>query len=113
MPVHRVSRSSSTLALRMPTVSAPTLFLNGVLDIGKRGFAVRMKWDGRYYVRGHDKLVWNSGEPGTKYTPEEFRRYWINWMVKTEYEAQMTRRAIDDTDCQKYLSDVRWWYERD
>lgn len=77
------------------------------------GFAVRMKWDGRYYVRGHDKLVWNSGEPGAKYTTEEFRKYWINWMVKTEFEAQMTRQAIGDTDCQKYLSDIRWWYERD
>jgi hypothetical protein len=31
-----------------------------------------MKWDGRYYVRGHDKLVWNSGEPGAKYTAEDF-----------------------------------------
>ena len=34
-------------------------------------------------------------------------------MVKTEYKAQMTRQAMGNTDCQEYLSDMGWWYERD
>ncbi|KIK93901.1 hypothetical protein PAXRUDRAFT_486328 [Paxillus rubicundulus Ve08.2h10] len=37
------------------------------------GIAVRMKWDGRYYIRGEDIIVWGDSEQGAKYTPEEFK----------------------------------------
>jgi hypothetical protein len=88
-----------------------------------------MKWDGHHYVRGQDKLLWNDGQSGARYTPEEFvsapnvmfvhvftvtqRRYWVGWMVKTEYEAQLSKQAISKADCQNYLKGMGWWYDRD
>ncbi|EIW81816.1 hypothetical protein CONPUDRAFT_72202 [Coniophora puteana RWD-64-598 SS2] len=77
------------------------------------GFAARMTWDGRYYVRANDTLVWNSGEAGAKYTPDQFRKYWIEWMVKTEYEAQMSRQGISREDGSKFLANLDWWFEWD
>ncbi|KAJ7511411.1 acid phosphatase-domain-containing protein [Mycena galericulata] len=98
------------------------------------GIAVLMSWDGHRYVRGDDFLVWSDSEPGRKYTPEEFvslsfppmrnsgllpltllreqRKYWVKWMVKTEYEANMSRHNITVEDGQKFLMDIDWWYHR-
>lgn len=76
------------------------------------GIAVKMKWDGSRYVRGQDHLVWQDAGAGEKYTPEEFRRYWIKWMVKTEYEANMKRHSITDKDGKEFLKDIDWWYHR-
>ncbi|KAF8837791.1 hypothetical protein BDN67DRAFT_991610 [Paxillus ammoniavirescens] len=58
-------------------------------------------------------------EQGERYTPEEFvsspsfthRRYWITWMVKTEYEANMKRHSITHEDGEKFLKDLKWWFE--
>ncbi|KAF8833572.1 hypothetical protein BDN67DRAFT_705711 [Paxillus ammoniavirescens] len=76
------------------------------------GIAVRMKWDGRHYIRGQDVIVWGRSEQGERYTPEEFRKYWITWMVKTEYEANMKRHSITHEDGEKFLKDLNWWFER-
>ncbi|THU84297.1 hypothetical protein K435DRAFT_822746 [Dendrothele bispora CBS 962.96] len=76
------------------------------------GIAVRMQWDGKRYIRGDDVLVWAESESGAKYTPEEFRRYWITWMVKTEYEANVRRNAITEEDSKKFLKDLTWWFQR-
>ncbi|KAJ8503613.1 hypothetical protein ONZ45_g10711 [Pleurotus djamor] len=77
-----------------------------------RGIAVKMKWDGRRYIRGNDVVVWGEDEAGVTYTPEEFRRYWIRWMVKTEYEANIRRGAITEQDGREFLKSMDWWYER-
>lgn len=76
------------------------------------GIAVLMKWDGNRYIRGQDHLVWQDSGAGEKYTPEEFRRYWITWMVTTEYEANMGRNAITDKDGREFLRDIEWWFRR-
>ncbi|TFK22410.1 hypothetical protein FA15DRAFT_748759 [Coprinopsis marcescibilis] len=76
------------------------------------GIAVKMKWDGKYYIRGDDKILWQDSEAGAKYTKEEFRRYWITWMVKTEYEANMKRNAITESDGYNFLKDLDWWFKR-
>jgi len=76
------------------------------------GIAVRMTWDGKRYIRGDDILVWADSEAGVKYAPEEFRQYWITWMVKTEYEANMNRNAITERDARDFLKDLSWWYRR-
>ncbi|KAK7458711.1 hypothetical protein VKT23_009710 [Stygiomarasmius scandens] len=76
------------------------------------GIAVQMKWDGKRYIRGDDVLLWADSEAGMKYTPEEFRQYWITWMVKTEYEANVSRKAITEEDSKKFLSDLSWWFQR-
>ncbi|THU95173.1 hypothetical protein K435DRAFT_798336 [Dendrothele bispora CBS 962.96] len=77
-----------------------------------RGIAVRMQWDGKQYIRRDDVLVWAESGSGAKYTPEEFRRYWITWMVKTEYEANVRRNAITEEDSKKFLKDLTWWFQR-
>ncbi|KIK50347.1 hypothetical protein GYMLUDRAFT_89293 [Collybiopsis luxurians FD-317 M1] len=77
-------------------------------SIEHRGIAVQMTWDGRRYVRGQDHLVWQDSGAGEKYTPEEFRGCWITWMVKTEYEANMSRKAIMKQDGEAFLRDVDW-----
>lgn len=93
-----------------------------------------MNWDGSRYVRGDDfQLIvpkYQDSKPGLKYTPDEFvsfglyeyfvnlhlhtmqRRYWIGWMVKTEYTALWSRNAITEKDGQKFLKDLDWWYHR-
>jgi len=76
------------------------------------GISVQMTWDGTRYVRGHDYLMWQDAGPGEKYTPEEFRQYWIRWMVKTEYEALMSRHQITERDGKEFLKDIDWWYQR-
>ncbi|EIN11145.1 hypothetical protein PUNSTDRAFT_141604 [Punctularia strigosozonata HHB-11173 SS5] len=76
------------------------------------GIAVRMTFDGSRYVRGDDVLVWQASEAGRKYTPEEFRRYWIAWMVQTEYEANMKRGAITEKEGREFLKDLDWWFVR-
>jgi hypothetical protein len=94
-----------------------------------RGIAVMMTWDGKRYIRGDDVVLWGDSEAGAKYTPEEFvsfnvfhvyyalssyeqRRYWIKWMVKTEYEANMKRNAITEKDGGEFLKDLDWWFQR-
>ncbi|THU79713.1 hypothetical protein K435DRAFT_810481 [Dendrothele bispora CBS 962.96] len=69
------------------------------------GIAVRMQWDGKRYIRGDDVLVWAESESGAK-------RYWITWMVKTEYEANVRRNAITEEDSKKFLKDLTWWFQR-
>ncbi|KAL0065516.1 hypothetical protein AAF712_007426 [Marasmius tenuissimus] len=80
------------------------------------GIAVKMNWDGSRYVRGDDfQLIvpkYQDSKPGLKYTPDEFRRYWIAWMVKTEYTALWSRNAITEKDGQEFLKDLDWWYHR-
>ncbi|KAJ8501496.1 hypothetical protein ONZ45_g12143 [Pleurotus djamor] len=75
------------------------------------GIAVLMKWDGKHYVRGNDVLVWGDNEAGAAYKPEEFRRYWIRWLVTTEYEAQMKRGAISEKDSRAFLKNLDWWFD--
>ncbi|KAF8653619.1 hypothetical protein AX16_003771 [Volvariella volvacea WC 439] len=77
------------------------------------GLAVRTKWDGCYYIRGEEIVPWGWTEPGARYTAEEFRRYWITWMVKTEYEANMKRQSITQEDGMDFLKDLSWWFRRD
>ncbi|KAF7791788.1 hypothetical protein EIP86_002812 [Pleurotus ostreatoroseus] len=76
------------------------------------GIAVQMTFDGKQYIRGDDVLVWQNSEAGQKYTPEEFRRYWITWMVTTEYEANITRYTITERDGREFLKDLDWWFVR-
>ncbi|PPR01344.1 hypothetical protein CVT24_006322 [Panaeolus cyanescens] len=80
------------------------------------GIAVRMKWDGSRYIRGDDFQlivpIYSDSKPGMKYTPDEFRRYWIGWMVKTEYTALWSRNVITSRDGEEFLKDLNWWYRR-
>ncbi|KAL0065523.1 hypothetical protein AAF712_007434 [Marasmius tenuissimus] len=80
------------------------------------GIAVKMNWDGSRYVRGDDfQLIvpnYQDSKAGAKYTPDEFRRYWIAWMVKTEYDALWSRHAITEKDGREFLKDLDWWYHR-
>lgn len=76
------------------------------------GIAVKMSWDGSRYVRGEDHLLWRNSGQGEKYTPEEFRRYWITWMVKTKYESSMSKGVITEKDGKEFLKDMEWWYQR-
>lgn len=76
------------------------------------GIAVRMKWDGQCYIRGDEIIVWGESEQGRLYTPEEFRRYWITWMVKTEYEANMNQHSIIQEEGKNFLEDLKWWFEQ-
>ncbi|KAF8835569.1 hypothetical protein BDN67DRAFT_975151 [Paxillus ammoniavirescens] len=76
------------------------------------GIAVRMQWDGRFYIRQDDIIVWGKSEQGERYTPDEFRKYWITWMVKTKYEASMKKHSITQEDGEKFLKDLKWWFER-
>ncbi|KIY73890.1 hypothetical protein CYLTODRAFT_416544 [Cylindrobasidium torrendii FP15055 ss-10] len=80
------------------------------------GIAVKMTWDGNRYIRGNDfQLIvpkYQKSKPGLKYTPDEFRRYWITWMVKTEYAARWERNVITERDGQEFLKDLSWWYRR-
>lgn len=93
-----------------------------------------MDWDGSRYIRKRENLTWNSGDHGQKFTPDEFvsavqctygsdlelmhtltskRKYWITWMVKTEYEAQIKRHGITKEDGDKFLNDLGWWFRAD
>ncbi|KAF5384554.1 hypothetical protein D9757_006406 [Collybiopsis confluens] len=80
------------------------------------GIAVKMKWDDSQYIRGDDFLIivppYQDIRAGAKYSPSSFRRYWIAWMVKTEYDALWSRRAITETDGKAFLQDLDWWYRR-
>ncbi|KAG7097705.1 hypothetical protein E1B28_005029 [Marasmius oreades] len=82
------------------------------------GIAVKMHWDGSRYIRGDDfQLIvpqYQDSKPGLKYTPDEFRRYWVGWMVKTKYTAFWMRNAnaITQKDGQEFLKDLDWWYHR-
>ncbi|TCD65672.1 hypothetical protein EIP91_002299 [Steccherinum ochraceum] len=80
------------------------------------GIAVKMKWDGNRYVRGDDiQLIvppYQDSKAGMKYTPDQFRRYWITWMVKTEYDALWSRNVITERDGQAFLKDLEGWYRR-
>ncbi|KAJ3553151.1 hypothetical protein NM688_g3768 [Phlebia brevispora] len=58
-------------------------------------------------------LVSQNSEAGQKYTPKEFRRYWIAWMMTSEYEANMRRGAITEQDGRKFLKDLDWWLAKD
>lgn len=76
------------------------------------GIAGLMTYKDGYYVRGNDPFFWDVNGAGQKYDPAEFRRFWIDWMVKTEYEALLRRHAISERDCRAFLRDVSWWYRR-
>lgn len=71
-----------------------------------------MKWDGQCYIRGDEIIVWGESEQGRLYTPDEFRRYWITWMVKTEYEANMNQHSIIQEEGKNFLEDLKWWFEQ-
>lgn len=80
------------------------------------GIAVRMEWDGNEYVRRSDTTFRKDGvgEAGKRYTKEDFRRYWISWMVRTEYEALASpqRGLVEMRDVLGLMKDLSWWFQQ-